>query len=79
MSSSSSNSTKNSVESVRVISDYVVENVGGIEFDKILANYFVEIIDEKRKGKPSIKENKRVMRRIIKEMTRVKEILSSNK
>lgn len=79
--SSLNSTTRNTVESVRVLADYVIENVGGIEYDKVIANYFAEVIDARpsRKGKPSIKENKRTMRRITRECVKVKEILSANK
>lgn len=76
-----SNGTKTTVESIKVLSDYGISNVGGMAYDKVLAEYFAEQIDAKpnRKGKPSIKEDGKVMRKILKESVRTKEILSANK
>lgn len=76
----SSNSTKY-VESVNVLADYSIPNIGGIAYDKVIADYFAEQIDEKpeRKGKASIKKDKRIMRRMIRECSKTKEVLSANK
>lgn len=74
------NSTK-TIESVNVLADYGIPYVGGYYYDKVIADYFADMIDAKpeRKGKPSIKENKRAMRKMIRESQKTKEILSANK
>lgn len=76
-----SNGTKTTVESIRVLSDYGLSNVGGNAYDKVIADYFAEKIDAlpDRKGKKSIKTNGKIMRKILKESIRTKEILSANK
>lgn len=46
-----------------------------------MANHFAEEIDKLpyRKNKPSVKENKKVMVRLISECNKLKEVLSANK
>jgi hypoxia up-regulated 1 len=77
----STNSTKSTVESVTVLGDYGLSDVGGFAYDRVIAEYFAEIIDKKpeRQGKPSIKENKRAMRKMLRECVKIKEVLSANK
>ncbi|KRX01822.1 hypothetical protein PPERSA_00532 [Pseudocohnilembus persalinus] len=74
------NSTK-SVPQVTVLADYSIPSVGGYYFDKAIAEFFADQIDSKpeRKGKKSIKENKKAMRKLIMESVKTKEVLSSNK
>ena len=54
---------------------------GGLAYDMVLANHFAEEIDNKpeRKGKESIKKNRRTMVKLLKECKSLKEILSANK
>lgn len=40
-----SNGTKTTVESIRVLADYGISNVGGNAYDKVIADYFAEKID----------------------------------
>lgn len=43
----SSNSTKSTVESVTVLGDYGLSDVGGFAYDRIIAEHFADIIDAK--------------------------------
>lgn len=50
---------KKPIETVRVLADYIEEEVSGLAFDQILAEYFANEFDKlpSRKGKKSIKES----------------------
>jgi len=54
------------------------QNLGGYELDICLANMIADRFD-KISNKPSVKDNARVMLRVIREAKRFKEVLSANK
>jgi molecular chaperone DnaK (HSP70) len=55
--------------------------VGGYDLDLVLLNLLAERFNalKERKGKPDVRENARVIKRMLKEVTKVKDILSANK
>jgi molecular chaperone DnaK (HSP70) len=55
--------------------------VGGYDLDLVLLNLLAERFNalKERKGKPDVRENARVVKRMLKEVTKVKDILSANK
>ena len=65
-------------ESYTLLSEAWDQEAGGYAVDICLANHFATEFDAKS-GKDSIKSNVRVMRRLIREALKVKEILSANK
>lgn len=72
---------KRLTETLKVLADYSEPDLGSLNFDLVLANIFTEEIDAKpnRKGKPSIRENKKAMLKLLSQCNRVKEVLSANK
>ena len=75
------NSTSKGTLAVEVIDEASVSNVGGYAFDmeivKIIADRFDSL--PQRSGKTSIMENDKILRRLMKEVPRFKEVLSANK
>lgn len=69
---------KKTRESVRLLGESWEESNGGYSIDRCIALDFAKSFDEKFKM-DSILVNKRVMRRLIKESTKTKEVLSANK
>lgn len=72
---------KKPVETVSVLADYGVAGLGGRSLDLIVAELLAEEFDRRpdRKGKPSIKLNRKVMMKLLQYGNRLKEQLSANK
>lgn len=68
-------------EHVEVLGEGHDETLGGREFDhvlvRILADHFNSM--KERKGKPDVRKNDRAMKRLYKEASSIKDILSANK
>jgi len=69
----------NTLETVRIVLSSFAKDVGGLAYDRALADHFASEIDAKEQTNVSIKEDAKVMIKLMLECTRVKEILSSNK
>ena len=69
---------KKTIDTVRLLGESWDEFTGGYEIDRCIATDFAKTFDEKFKL-GSVLENKRVMRRLIKESMKTKEVLSANK
>jgi len=69
------------VENIEVIAEEYVPDVGGQLHDWVLVEIMVNFFNAlpKRKGKEDIRSNPRVMKRLMREVSKYKEILSSNK
>jgi ribosomal protein L11 methylase PrmA len=66
---------------MEVLADSALSDSGSLNYDLILANFFADQIDNlpSRINKESVKSNRRIMVRLIKESNSVKERLSANK
>ncbi|CAI2384203.1 unnamed protein product [Moneuplotes crassus] len=75
------NHTTKNVLSTHVIEEAANPNVGGHLFDTQLVRILAERFDNlpERQGKNSIMENPKIIKRLMREVVKVKEILSSNK
>ena len=65
-------------QSLTVLGESWENRLGGYELDICLANMIADRFDQQSK-KPSIKDNAKIMLRVIREAKRFKEILSANK
>ena len=56
-------------------------HLGGSDFDKVLINMIAERFNalKERQGKPDVRENPKVIKRLLKEVNKLKDILSANK
>lgn len=72
------NKTNEQAEDIKVIYDDWDNTVGGYNFDVCIANILKEKYDSNDKHKKKINNNLNVMRRLIIESIKVKEVLSAN-
>ena len=70
-----------SVEHIEVLSEAWDKNLGGADLDKIILNMLAERFNalKERKGKPDVRENPKAIKRLVKEVSKLKDILSANK
>jgi molecular chaperone DnaK (HSP70) len=70
-----------SVEHIEVLSEAWDKNLGGADLDKIILNMIAERFNaqKERKGKPDVRENPKAIKRLVKEVSKLKDILSANK
>ena len=68
-------------EYVEIMGEGHDETLGGKEFDHVLVSIMAEKFNEmkERQGKPDVRENARAMKRLYKEASGIKDILSANK
>lgn len=68
-------------EYVEIMGEAFDETLGGKEFDHVLVSILADEFNgmKERQGKPDIRENKRAMRRLYKEIGKTKDVLSANK
>lgn len=73
--------TNKSFEHIEILAETYDKELGGSDFDLVLVNLLVERFNsmKEREGKPDIRSNPRAMKRLIKEVVKVKDILSANK
>jgi len=69
------------VEHIEILSESWDKNLGGSDLDKILLNMIADKFNalKERQGKPDIRENPKVIKRLLKEVNKLKDILSANK
>lgn len=69
------------VEYIEILSEAWDANLGGSDLDKVLINMIAEKFNalKERQGKPDVRENPKVIKRLIKEVAKLKDILSANK
>jgi molecular chaperone DnaK (HSP70) len=69
------------VEHIEILSEAWDENLGGSDFDKVLINMIAERFNalKERQGKLDVRENPKVIKRLLKEVNKLKDILSANK
>jgi hypoxia up-regulated 1 len=70
-----------SVEHIEVLSEAWDKNLGGADLDKIILNMLAERFNalKERQGKPDVRENPKAIKRLVKEVSKLKDILSANK
>ena len=69
------------IKSIHVIDEIAVKDVGGYSFDIELAKILAEKFDSlpERKDKESILKNPKIIKRLMREILKIKEVLSTNK
>ena len=70
-----------SYEQIEILSESWDTSLGGNELDTILLNMIAERFNalKERQGKPDVRENPKVIKRLLKEVNKLKDILSANK
>ena len=73
--------TEKTHEQVEILGEGYDQTLGGKAFDDVLVNIFADEFNgmKERQGKPDIRENKRAMRRLYKEIGKTKDVLSANR
>jgi molecular chaperone DnaK (HSP70) len=68
-------------EHVEVLAEAWDKDLGGANFDTIILNIIAERFNQlkDRQGKPDVRENPKVIKRLQKEVVKMKDILSANK
>jgi len=68
-------------EQVEILGEAWDKNLGGSDFDRVLVNMLAERFNalKERKGKPDVRESPRAIKRLTKEVLKIKDILSANK
>ena len=68
-------------EHVEVLAEAWDANLGGADLDKVLIDMIAERFNamKERKGKPDVRENPKAIKRLQKEVLKLKDILSANK
>lgn len=68
-------------EHVEILAEAWDSELGGSNLDKILLNLLAERFNslKERQGKPDVRENPKVIKRLLKEVNKMKDILSANK
>jgi molecular chaperone DnaK (HSP70) len=63
------------------LSEASIKNIGSADFDIVLVNLLAEKFNnmKEREGKDDVRKNVRALKRLQKEVIKVKEILSANK
>lgn len=76
-----SNQTSKEILAVHVVDEAANPNLGGHLFDTELVKILVERFDQlpERDGKESIQDNPKIIRRLMREVPKIKEVLSSNR
>lgn len=68
-------------EHIEILAEAWDSNLGGNDLDTILIDMLAERFNalKERKGKPDVRENPKVIKRLLKEVVKYKDILSANK
>ncbi len=68
-------------EHIEILAESWNENLGSADLDKIILDMLAERFNamKERQGKPDVRENPKVIKRLLKEVVKYKEILSANK
>jgi molecular chaperone DnaK (HSP70) len=68
-------------EHIEILAEAWDSNLGGGDFDKVLLEMLAERFNalKERQGKPDIRENPKIIKRLLKEVNKYKDILSANK
>jgi hypoxia up-regulated 1 len=70
-----------SYEHIEILGESFDKHLGGQDFDLILLNMIADRFNalKERQGKPDIRTNDRAVKRLLKEVIKIKDILSANK
>lgn len=74
-------SSNKSYEHIEVLAEASDPNLGGQDFDLVLLNMIADRFNslKERQGKPDIRTNPKAVKRLQKEVLKIKDILSANK
>lgn len=74
-------STNKSYEHIEILAEASDPELGGQDFDLVLLNMIAERFNslKERQGKPDIRTNPKAVKRLLKEVLKIKDILSANK
>ena len=72
---------KKSSPYIEILAEASVPDLGGADLDIVMVNILADKFNAlpERAGKPDVRENVRAVRRLFKDSTKIKEILSANK
>lgn len=73
--------TNKSYEHIEVVAEAYDRELGGSDFDLVLLDIIAERFNslKERQGKPDIRTNPRAVKRLLKEVIKIKDVLSANK
>lgn len=68
-------------EHIEILAESYLPDLGGYDLDIVLVNLISEKFNalKERVGKPDVRENPRVVKRLLKEVSRIKDVLSANR
>jgi molecular chaperone DnaK (HSP70) len=68
-------------EHIEILAESYVPNYGGRNLDIVLINMLADHFNslKERQGKPDIRENPKALKRLFKEVAKIKDVLSANK
>jgi molecular chaperone DnaK (HSP70) len=68
-------------EHIEVLAEAWDRQLGGADFDKVLLDLLAERFNalKERQGKPDVRDNPKAIKRLLKEVLKLKDILSANK
>jgi hypoxia up-regulated 1 len=73
--------TNKSYEHIEILAEAYDKNLGGYDLDIVLVNMLADEFNalKERKGKPDVRTYPRTLKRLLKEVTKIKDVLSANK
>ena len=73
--------TNKTYEHIEILAESYVMDYGGFNLDLVLVNMLAERFNalKERQGKPDVRTNDRVLKRLLKEVVKIKDVLSANK
>lgn len=77
----SDSQTNKTFEHIEILAEAFLKDLGGFNLDLILVDMLAERFNalKERKGKPDVRSNDKVVKRMLKEVVKIKDILSANK
>jgi len=73
--------TNKTYEHIEILAESFVRDYGGYNLDLVLVNMLAERFNalKERKGQPDVRSYERVVKRLLKEVVKIKDVLSANK
>lgn len=75
------NQTNKSTEHIEILAESYLRDYGGYNLDLVLVKMLAERFNalKERKGQPDVRTYDRVVKRLLKEVVKIKDVLSANK
>ena len=73
--------TNKTYEHIEILAESYLRDYGGFNLDLVLVNMLADRFNalKERQGKPDVRTNDRVVKRLLKEVVKIKDVLSANK